>query len=183
MPNEGCQHIGKLLTCRHERVKISFTCNFEKQLQTKSKKKYVVKMSTYFWPYNSPISSVIIYSTSLSQCKMISVVIKYFIGRIFSLTSSCSRCVQKLWWGWVGWGWRQILPPHQHNAKLWGEKEKKMNHHLLIYFMEVREGEANRYTERNTPQSINQIWSQACCTVRLIVPKQSLIKCQRFTVQ
>lgn len=55
--------------------------------------------------------------------------------------------MQKLWWGWAGWGWRQILPPHQHNAKLWGEEEK--NHHRLIYFREVREREADREQTTN----------------------------------
>lgn len=53
------------------------------------------------------------------------------------LTSSCSRYAQKLWWGWVGWGWRQILPPHQRNAKL-RDRERKT---FLIYFREAREWE------------------------------------------
>lgn len=55
-----------------------------------------------------------------------------------SLTSSCSRCVQKQWWGWAGWGWRQILPPHRRNAKLGDRVGRTMTHIILIYVREVR---------------------------------------------
>lgn len=60
----------------------------------------VLNVSMYFWP-NSHWNSI-------------------YLGTLLtlSLTSSCSRCAQKPWWGWAGWGWRQILPPHRHNATL-----------------------------------------------------------------
>lgn len=54
-----------------------------------------------------------------------------------SLTSSCSRCVQKQWWGWAGWGWRQILPLHRRNARLGDKGGKQWAESEIDWFISV----------------------------------------------
>ena len=78
-----------------------------------------------------------------------------------SLTSSCSRCVRKLWWGWVGWGWRQILPPHRRSARLrereGGKKKKKRRTmiHRLIYLREVRRHKQSERERSRRGRAVN----------------------------
>lgn len=76
------------------------------------------------------------FECTMNRCLLQSKAMPSIIYMTCSLTSSCSRCVQKQWWGWAGWGWRQILPLHRHNARLKDKEEKKKTviWNDLIYF-------------------------------------------------
>lgn len=138
---------------------VEWSQNQEKQPQRNTN---VLNVSTYFWSYNSHEKFQF---SSNFQKGILSIL-------TLSLTSSCSRCVQKLWWGWVGWGWRQILPPHRHNATLregvGGEREREEPWSIQFWFISGKwdVGEANREQAVNLkPAPISGLYQhQAYCS-------------------